>query len=74
MRHSLPQCGSFDGFTKYGKAPRTHTALVVDDEAGSRESLRLILEPHYRVLTADAGELQRLMAAAQSRTPQVGER
>jgi DNA-binding response OmpR family regulator len=35
---------------------RTHTVLVVDDEAGIRESLRLILEPHYRVLTADTGE------------------
>jgi DNA-binding NtrC family response regulator len=32
------------------------TILVVDDEESSRESLRLILERHYRVLTADSGE------------------
>lgn len=31
------------------------TVLVVDDERGAREALRLILEPHYRVLTAEEG-------------------
>jgi DNA-binding NtrC family response regulator len=35
----------------------THSVLIVDDERGARESLRLILEPHFRVLTADSGEL-----------------
>ena len=38
------------------RSRRTHTVLVVDDEAGIRESIRLILEPYYRVLTADTGE------------------
>jgi len=38
------------------KAQRPDTILVVDDEDSSRESLRLILERHYRVLTADSGE------------------
>jgi putative two-component system response regulator len=30
--------------------------LVVDDELGPRESLRMILKPHYQVETADSGE------------------
>jgi len=34
-----------------------HTVLVVDDERGARDALRMILEPHFRVLTADTGEL-----------------
>jgi len=38
------------------KAQRPDTILVVDDEDSSRESLRLILERHYRVLTAASGE------------------
>ena len=32
------------------------TVLVVDDETGPRESLRLVLRPHCRVLTAGGGE------------------
>lgn len=32
------------------------SVLVVDDEAGAREALRMILEPEFRVLTADSGE------------------
>ena len=32
-----------------------HSVLVVDDERGVRDSLRLILEPQFRVLTADRG-------------------
>lgn len=31
------------------------TVLVVDDELGPRESLRMILKPSYEVLTADSG-------------------
>jgi len=30
--------------------------LVVDDEAGVRESLRFVLEPHFIVFTAESGE------------------
>jgi PAS domain S-box-containing protein len=30
--------------------------LVVDDELGPRESLRMILKPHYDIATADSGE------------------
>ena len=30
------------------------TVLIVDDELGSRESLRMILKPHYTVLTAES--------------------
>jgi len=55
LRRALPARPSTDS-QNTGSSRRTHTVLVVDDEAGSRESLRLILEPHYRVLTADAGE------------------
>jgi len=29
--------------------------LIVDDEIGPRESLRMILKPHYNILTADNG-------------------
>jgi len=32
------------------------TVLVVDDEQGAREALRVILEPEFRVLVADGGE------------------
>jgi DNA-binding NtrC family response regulator len=31
------------------------TVLVVDDEDGPREALRMALEPSFRVLTADGG-------------------
>ena len=34
---------------------QVHSVLVVDDERGVRDSLRLILEPQFRVLTADRG-------------------
>jgi len=30
--------------------------LVVDDELGPRESMRMILKPYYNVITADSGE------------------
>src|SRR5215467_9076196 len=30
--------------------------LVVDDELGPRESLRMILKPNYDIVTADSGE------------------
>ncbi|PYM41910.1 MAG: hypothetical protein DME16_24420, partial [Candidatus Rokuibacteriota bacterium] len=30
--------------------------LVVDDEIGPRESLRMILKPSYEIATADSGE------------------
>ena len=36
--------------------PQPATVLVVDDELGPRESLRLTLHPPYRVLLATAGE------------------
>jgi hypothetical protein len=37
--------------------PRSiHSVLVLDDERGVRDSLRLILEPQFRVLTASRGE------------------
>ncbi len=32
------------------------TILVVDDEAGPRESLRMILKPRYEILTASDGQ------------------
>lgn len=31
------------------------SVLIVDDEVGTREALRMILEPHFLVLTADSG-------------------
>ncbi len=34
----------------------TRTVLVVDDEPGVRESLRVILDREYRILTAEGGE------------------
>lgn len=37
-------------------ASRQYTVLVVEDENGPRESLKLILEPEYRVLTAANGK------------------
>ena len=36
--------------------PNKETILVVDDEIGPRESLRMILKPLYEVHTAAAGE------------------
>jgi len=37
--------------------PRSiHSVLVLDDERGVRDSIRLILEPQFRVLTASRGE------------------
>src|SRR5438046_8988893 len=30
--------------------------LVVDDEVGPRDSLRMILKPHYEIATADSGD------------------
>ena len=35
---------------------QAHSVLVVDDEPAVRDALRLILEPEFRVLTADRGE------------------
>jgi len=32
------------------------SVLIVDDELGPRESIRLVLEPRFRVLTAESGE------------------
>jgi response regulator RpfG family c-di-GMP phosphodiesterase len=39
-----------------GASDRRSCVLVVDDEKGPRESLRMILSSRYRVLTADGGE------------------
>jgi putative two-component system response regulator len=36
--------------------PKREAILVVDDEAGSRESLRMILKPFYEVHTASDGQ------------------
>jgi len=38
------------------KVPTKETLLVVDDEAGPRESLRMILKPFYEVHTASNGQ------------------
>jgi DNA-binding NtrC family response regulator len=38
------------------KMPSKETILVVDDEAGPRESLRMILKPRYEVHTASGGQ------------------
>jgi signal transduction histidine kinase len=32
------------------------SVLIVDDERGPRESIRLVLEPRFRVMTAESGE------------------
>jgi DNA-binding NtrC family response regulator len=55
-RRPAPSTRPSTGSHNTESSRRKHTVLVVDDEAGTRESLRLILEPHYRVLTADSGE------------------
>jgi DNA-binding response OmpR family regulator len=55
-RRPAPTARPSAGSTGTEDAQRAHTVLVVDDEAGARESLRLILEPRYRVLTAESGE------------------
>ena len=36
--------------------PKRHSVLVVDDEPGARDSLRLILERDFRVVTTESGE------------------
>ncbi|MFQ5831038.1 MAG: response regulator, partial [Candidatus Methylomirabilia bacterium] len=36
--------------------PEKARILVVDDEIGPRESLRMILKPHYTVATVESGE------------------
>jgi DNA-binding NtrC family response regulator len=38
------------------KIPKKEAVLVVDDEAGPRESLRMILKPIYEVHTASDGQ------------------
>lgn len=35
-----------------GRNPGLPTVLVIDDETGPREALRMVLKPHFRVLTA----------------------
>ena len=42
-------------FSTDQKIPDKETILVVDDEAGPRESLRMILKPRYEVHTASDG-------------------
>jgi DNA-binding response OmpR family regulator len=37
-------------------SPAARTVLVIDDEPGVRESLRVILDRDYRILTAEGGE------------------
>ena len=37
------------------QTPEAPVVLVVDDEQGAREALRVILEPEFRVLVADGG-------------------
>jgi putative two-component system response regulator len=37
------------------RAEPQHTILIVDDERGPRESLRMILTPHHRVLQSESG-------------------
>lgn len=46
----------FDG-KEMRMEPRNHLAnvLIVDDEIGPRESLRMILKPHYNIYTAENG-------------------
>ncbi|NPV46462.1 MAG: response regulator [Armatimonadetes bacterium] len=43
--------------------------LVIDDEAGPRESLRMILKPHYEVMLAESPELG--LALAREHHPDV---
>ena len=38
------------------KAPNKESVLIVDDEAGPRESLRMILDTRYEVHTASGGQ------------------
>jgi response regulator RpfG family c-di-GMP phosphodiesterase len=37
------------------KKPNLHNILIIDDEIGPRESLRLILKPNYNIFTAENG-------------------
>jgi len=46
--------------------PAQPTVLVVDDELGPRESLRAILQPDYRVLTAMEGRQALYLVAHES--------
>jgi putative two-component system response regulator len=43
-----------DPWDSRSSAPQ-HTILIVDDERGPRESLRMILTPHHRVLQSESG-------------------
>ena len=43
--------------------------LVIDDEMGPRESLRMLLKPSYQVHTADSVEIGLKLSTRKSRTP-----
>jgi len=41
---------------KYEKANEVQTVLVIDDELGPRESLKMLLKDSYRIVTAESGD------------------
>jgi len=52
----VPLLFGYDNIFREGKVTPGKSILIVEDEAGPRESLRMILKPFYNILTASDGE------------------